>query len=379
MLGGEDFTDRIASAVLQSSDTSLEIAELNHPLFVARLRGECEKAKRLLAVGDEGLVRLPELNGSFQESTKSFKLTRAGFEKICEPLMRRISAPIFRALRDAQLQPDEIDDVILVGGATRMPILQDFVSELFSKPPIAKHNPDEVVALGASVQAALIAQNAAVDDMVMTDVCPFTLGIEVVKEFGGHIQQGFFTPILHRNSTIPVSKEEMFATTSANQKEVVVKVFQGDARKVMDNNELGSLRVKDLPPGPAGSPLYIRFTYDLSGVLEVEAYAPGGKKFSAVLTNLVHGLTPKQIAAARKRIDELKFYPREDLENQRLAQLAERMLGEVHPAQRQSLDDALDLYEDAMARSDRELFDHARESLIIVLASLGIDHEDQAL
>jgi molecular chaperone HscC len=377
MLGGEDFTDRIVSAVLASEGTPLEIAELQQPHRVSRLRGECEKAKRLLSDEEVCRVRLPGADGTFSEDPKPFKITRDDFAKLCDPLIQRIAGPITQALRDAELLPTDIDDVILVGGSTRMGVLQDFVSDFFNRQPISDHNPDEVVALGASVQAALIEQDAAVDDMVMTDVCPFTLGVEVVKEFGGHFQDGYFQPVLHRNSTIPVSREETFSTVTANQTEVTLRVFQGDARKVKDNVELGKLKVKGIPPGPSGSPLYVRFTYDLSGVLEVEGYAPGGQKFRTVLTNLVQGLSVEQIAQAKQRIIQLKFYPRDDLDNQRLARLAERMLGELHPTQRQSLDEALDLYEDAMARADREIFEQARNTLLMVLSSLGIDHEDQ--
>ena len=377
MLGGEDFTDRIVAAVLASQEMLLEIAELRQPLRVARLRGECEKAKRSLVDAEVCHIRIPESDGSYADKPECFTLTSDEFRRLCDPLMQRISGPIERALRDSELSSTEIDDVILVGGSTRLNLVRSFVTEFFQRQPIVDHNPDEVVALGASVQAALIEQDAAVDDMVMTDVCPFTLGVEVVKEFGGHFQDGYFQPVLHRNSTIPISKEETFSTVAPNQSEVTLRVFQGDARKVKDNVEIGELKVKGIPPGPAGSPLYVRFTYDLSGVLEVEGYAPGGQKFRTILTNLVQGLSAEQIEQAKQRINELKFYPRDDLENQKLARLAERMLGELHPTQRQSLDEALDMYEDAMARADRETFEQARSTLLIVLSSLGIDHEDQ--
>ncbi|MCC9655649.1 Hsp70 family protein [Rhodopirellula halodulae] len=376
MLGGEDFTDRIVSAILAKEETQLELAELQQPLRVSRLRGECEKAKRKLSQDEQSQIRLPDSDGNFPESPKTFTIGRVEFARISEPLMQRIAAPIARALRDADLGPEDIDDVILVGGSTRMPVLRDFVVDYFGKPPIMDHDPDEVVALGAAVQAALIGQDAAVDDMVMTDVCPFTLGVEIVKEFGGHMQDGYFKPVLHRNCTIPVSREEVFSTVSANQTNVTLKVFQGDARKVADNTPLGELEVKGLPPGPAGSPIYVRFTYDLSGVLEVEAYAPGGEKFRTVLTNHVRQLSPAQIEEAKQRIDSLKFYPRDDLDNQKLARFAERMLGELHPSQRQQLDEALDMYEDAMARADREHFDRAKDTLLMVLSALGLDHDE---
>ena len=128
-----------------------------------------------------------------------------------------------------------------------------------------------------------------------------------------------------------------------------------------------------MPAGPAGSPFYIRFTYDISGVLEVEAYAPGGKKFHTMLTNHLKELSPKSVQAAKRRISEMKFYPREDLANQQLARYAERMLGELHPTQRQQLDSALDSYEAAMNRAERTEFSAARQMLLMCLSSLGLD------
>jgi molecular chaperone HscC len=182
---------------------------------------------------------------------------------------------------------------------------------------------------------------------------------------------------LHRNSTIPISKEEQFQTVSPNQKSVVVRVFQGDARKVKDNIELGKLEVNNLPPGPAGTPINIRFTYDLNGILEVEAYMPGGKKQRAVLTNHVKGLNQQQIQAAVHRLQQLKFYPREDLGNQRLARYCERLIGELHPSQRSQLDSALDFFEAAMVSGDRESCETAKSALLMTLSSLGIDYDEQ--
>ena len=215
--------------------------------------------------------------------------------------------------------------------------------------------------------------------MMMTDVCPFTLGVEVAKEFGGQMADGFFHPVLHRNSTIPTSREEVFSTVRANQQQVEVRVFQGDARRVADNVELGRLTVANLPPGPAGSEIRIRFTYDVNGILEVEAYAPsGGRKFRTVLTNNVKGLSRDEIDQAVARLQQLKFYPSEDLEAQRLARFCERMLGELHPSQREHLDRTLDMFEEVMARGDRETFNEARTTLLMVLSSLGIEYDESS-
>ena len=335
-LGGEDFTDKVVSAALRKVNALLETAELKQPLRVARLRQESEQAKRGLLSIDKVAVRMPNDNGEFDEQTPSFSLTRESFAAICKPLLQRLAVPIGKALRDGGVEPVSIDTVILVGGATRMTVLHDFLQEQFQFAPEMKFNPDEVVALGASVQAALIKDDRAVDDMVMTDVCPHTLGVEIVKEFGHQQMAGYFQPIIHRNTTIPVSREELVYTVVANQREILVRVFQGEGRKVKDNLLLGELRVEGIPPGPAGTEIALRFTYDINGILEVEAFIQATqKKYRTVLTNHASGLSQEQIDEAIRRLQSLKFYPRDDVENQRLVLYSERIVGEISPFQRQ--------------------------------------------
>src|SRR5262249_32816784 len=155
------------------------------------------------------------------------------------------------------------------GGATRMPAVVDVVTGLLGKSPHSRLNPDEVVALGAAVQAGLIARDESVQDLVVTDVAPFTLGTSVSKQFGLEHRPGYFLPIINRNTTIPVSRVERVVTVSPNQTEVTVEIYQGESRRVEDNLLLGQFTVKGIPRGPAGQPVDIRFTYDLNGVLEV--------------------------------------------------------------------------------------------------------------
>ena len=260
--------------------------------------------------------------------------------------MARLKGPIDRALRDGDRAPADVDEVILVGGATRTAAVRDFVRDYFGKEPRITFNPDEVVALGAAVQAALIADDHAVDDMVMTDVCPFTLGVEVSKKFAQHHQGGYFHPVIHRNTTIPVSREDVVATITQNQREMLLSIYQGESRRVKDNLLLGELRVVDIPPGPAGSLIVVRFTYDLNGILEIEAFVPNSqRRFRTVLTQNAAGLSEDEIAQAIERLSKIKFYPRDRVENQRLALYCERVVGEVPPAQRQQLEEALDLFE----------------------------------
>ena len=200
-----------------------------------------------------------------------------------------------------------------------MPMVRRFVTETFGREPLATLDPDHVVALGAAVQTALMTDDRSVEDMVMTDVCPFTLGVEVVKEFGSTVREGYFLPVIHRNTTIPVSREEVVATVQNRQREMRVRVYQGESRRVEDNLLLGELSVTGLPVAPAGLPVHLRFTYDLNGILEVEAYVPKtGRKHRAVLHQHVKGLSPAEIEKAVANLRKLKFYPRDEARNQYL-------------------------------------------------------------
>ena len=375
MLGGEDFTDRILASVLQREGIPLEQAEIKQPLRTARLRQECELAKRHLLSEEKTTIRIPSAQGNFDDP-QSLTLTREAFGKICKPLMERIRKPIDKAIRDAEIKPEAIQDVILVGGATRMPLLQQFVAHYLDCEPLTQFNPDEVVALGASIQAALINDDEAVEDIVMTDVCPFTLGVEVAKEFNGRIMDGYFTPVIHRNTTIPVSREEVFSTIAMNQSSVTLKVYQGEGRRVKDNLLLGELEVTDIPPGPAGQEILVRFTFDSNGLLEIEVILPKtGKTFSTVLKNNSATMSDTEFRKAVQQLQRLKFYPRDDLANQRLLRFSERMVGEVSPFQRQQLESMIDFFEYAMNSGEKEAFQQARDQLLMTLSQLGVPFE----
>ena len=376
-LGGEDFTDRLLSSVLKTLGHEMEVAELQRPKMVARLRQQCETAKTSFLTEAETHVRIPDDNGDLPDKAKRVKVTRANFAKVSSRLLDRLKRPIARVLRDGETEPQQIKDVILVGGATRMPVLRDFIADYLQTTPDAQFNPDEVVGLGAAVQAALIQDDAAVDDMVMTDVCPYTLGVSTARMFGSRVIDGYYTPIIHRNTTIPVSREEVFHTMHPNQRSVTVEIYQGEARKVADNIKLGEMEITDIPPGPEGQEVFIRFTYDLNGILEVEGMAgQGGRRHSVVVTQHAAGLSKDEVAAAVTRMKELKFYPREDLSNQKLLLYCERVIGEISPQQRNSLEEAIALFEQAIHTSDRELFDHSREGLLLILSALGFGYDE---
>jgi molecular chaperone HscC len=376
-LGGEDFTLRIVAWALEKMGLHLETAELQTPLLVSRLRLECETAKCKLSTLPEVVIRIPNQRGEFDSTSAEHTLTRDEFSRLVDPIIKRLARPMVKAVRDSGHRADEYRDVVLVGGATRMRPVQDYLESFFGVKPLCQFNPDEVVALGAAIQTALMNDDEAVDDMILTDVCPFTLGVEVLKTFGKQTSRGHYHPVIHRNTTVPVSREEILYTTEPNQREVTVKVFQGESRKTADNLYLGELTVTGFPLGPSGQPLHVRFSYDINSILEVEVYVPATEaKFKTVLTQHAKNLSPKEIAAAMARIEKLKFYPRDELKNQRLLLFAERVVGEVNPRDRESLDDAVDQFEAAMASGDREVFEFARAALLEKLAELDFRYDE---
>ncbi|QDU86968.1 Chaperone protein HscC [Pirellulimonas nuda] len=377
-LGGEDFTERLVAVILKRDGVQLEVAELKQPLRVARLRQQCEAAKRALGAAEEARVALPDEAGNVAPGGATVKVTRKAFADAVRPLVERIEAPVAKALRDGRASPGDVDEVILVGGATRMAPVREFVERYFSKAPLTKINPDEVVCLGAAVQAALIADDRAVEDMVMTDVCPFTLGVDSAKEIGAQLKSGYFVPVIHRNTTIPVSKEHPFATIAANQRTVRFDVYQGEHRRVEQNLKIGSLEVTGVPAGPAGQTVWVRFTYDLNGILEVEAYAEGASdKFSTVITSHAAELDEDDLAEALRKMQALKYYPREDMANQRLLRMGERLTGEVSPFHREQLEQALDALERAMGEGDKELVESTRQFVLETFSMLGFEVDEE--
>ncbi len=362
-LGGEDFTRALAAKVLGGVGKSFEHAEATAPLMVSRVLLEAERAKCKLSRDESAVVRVPDAKGNAADGT-DVTVTREQLEAWVTPTLNRIELPIRRALSDAKLTREKIDEVILVGGATRMPLVVKRVTELFNKEPHRKLNPDEVVALGAAVQAGLVGKDAAVDDLVVTDVSPFTLGVAVVKEFGGEIRDGYFDPVIERNTTIPVSKSKRYSTTHPNQTSIVVRVFQGESRKVDGNLPLGEFELKGIPPGPAGQPVDIRFTYDLNGVLEVEATVAATKKSTShVIARHAKGLTEAQIRQAVRDMEKLKSHPREEEANRYLLARAERVYKELSADRRRALGELMDGFEGGLESQDQEAIARWREAL----------------
>jgi len=245
------------------------------------------------------------------------ELTQARAEEIWSPLVARMKLPIQRALRDASLAADKIDEVLLVGGSTRMPLVTRLVAEMFGRKPLRSLPPDEAIALGAAVQAGLKAGDRALGDMVVTDVAPFSLGVDTAHRSGKGLAHGLFTPILQRGTVIPASRETTLQTLEDNQTQLKLGVYQGEHALVRDNTQLGELTISGLAPMPAGEQrVRVRFTYDLNGILEVDTVVVAtGQTKNLVIEGHPGRLTRAEVEAARKAMAHLKVHPRDALPN----------------------------------------------------------------
>lgn len=370
-LGGEDFTTALAAKVAARRGLTYETTELQHPRMVSRLRKQCEIAKQRLTTETQVEIRIPELDGSFKEESVTEVVTRAEFIDWTTSIFEQVDRPIRRALNDAGLTRADIDDVVLVGGATRMPFVSQHVAELFDKTPRCTLDPDEAVALGAAIQAALNENNQSVGDLVVTDVAPFSLGIEITREVGNTFRDGYFLPVLNRNTTIPASRVTSVQTLVANQTAVNVKVFQGEHRRTSDNQMIGEFRVGGIPPGPPGQVVDVRFTYDLNGVLEVDAVVvETNTGASHVVSQFAQGLSEEDLQRAVERMQVLKVHPREEAENDYLMQKSERLFAEVAGIERMELDAKLLLFEAALDSQEPNEIQNARNVLRELLERL---------
>lgn len=265
-LGGEDFTGLLLTYFTENQ--GIEFSSLSGKAQSALLK-QAELCKLSLAEANTGEMVFHE-----GEQTYRLSIDRNQYEKLASQLLLRLRTPIERALRDASLMPKDMDAVILIGGATRMPVIKSIVGKMFGRLPYSQINPDEAIALGAAIQVAMKERNVGLQEMILTDVCPFTLGISTSKRMDNDTYEGgYFSPIIERNTPIPVSRVERYTTIRDNQSAIEISVYQGESRKVANNVKLGELEIA-IPRAKAGQEdVDVRYTYDINGVLEVEVTA----------------------------------------------------------------------------------------------------------
>jgi molecular chaperone HscC len=297
------------------------------------------------------------------------ELTEAALEQHCAALLARLRDPVERALRDASLPIAELDNIVLAGGATRMPVVRRMVTRMFGRFPACELNPDEVVALGAAVQAGLKSRDAALDEVVMTDVAPYSLGIDVVKRLDlATVSNGHFSPIIERNSVIPVSRVKRYFPASEQQRAIEIKVYQGEARMVADNIKLGELNVPLSPGTLDDNAVDVRFTYDVNGLLQVEATLVRTGQVSSLLIEGNPGvLSEQEIAQRFEALSELKIHPRDRIENRTLLARGERLYQILRGEVREHVGVEIMRFERALETQDARAVDPAANRLREVL------------
>ena len=279
-LGGEDFDNRIMHYFMDEFKKEHGVDLSGDNAAMQRLKDEAEKAKKELSSTTEVDINLPFLTAD-ADGPKHFetKLSRAKLEDLVSDLIEKTATPCEKALKDAGLKASDIDEIVLVGGMTRMPAVVEKVKKIFGKEPLKGVNPDEVVAVGAAIQGGVLAGD--VKDVLLLDVTPLSLGIETMG--------GVMTPLITRNTTIPTSKSEVFSTAADNQPQVEIRVLQGERQMAADNKELGIFQLSGIAPAPRGVPqIEVTFNLDANGILHVTARDKGtGKEQSITIRTVV--------------------------------------------------------------------------------------------
>ena len=312
-LGGDDFDQTLINHVADQFQKEQGIDLRKDTMALQRLQEACEKAKKELSSAQSTDINLPFITADASGPKHlQVTITRAQFEQMCDPLVERCRGPVIQALKDAKLDPKDIDEVVLVGGSTRIPKVQELVKKLFGKDPHKGVNPDEVVALGAAIQGGVL--GGEVQDVLLLDVTPLSLGIET--------EGGIFTKLVERNTTVPTERKQVFSTAADSQTAVTVSVYQGERPMARDNRLLGQFNLEGIPPAPRGTPqIEVKFDIDANGILNVSAKDLGSNKEQTVKIEQSSGLNESEIERMRK---DAESHAEEDKRKYRLAEARNR-------------------------------------------------------
>ena len=350
-LGGEDFDNKIVDYILKDFEANNGIDLRKDAAAMQRIKDEAEKAKKELSTATEVEINLPYITAD-ADGPKHLELTltRAKLEELVSDLLDQLDGPVNRALKDADLKPSDIDEVVMVGGMTRMPAVVERVKKLFGKDPMQGVNPDEVVAVGAAIQGGVLAGD--VKDILLLDVTPLTLGIETMG--------GVRTPLIDRNTTIPTSKSEVFSTAADNQNQVEIHVLQGEREFARDNKSLGRFILDGIAPAPRGVPqIEVTFNLDANGILNVTAKDKGTGKEQSITIQNSGNMSKEDIERAQK---DAEAHASEDKKKKEAVEVRNQLENSIYQAEKMP-----DEYKDKISDDDKETIKkavkEAREAL----------------
>ncbi|HEX6461906.1 MAG TPA: molecular chaperone DnaK [Candidatus Saccharimonadales bacterium] len=373
-LGGEDFDNRIVNFFLDEFKKEHGIDLKDDKAAMQRLKDEAEKAKKELSSSTETEVNLPFLTAD-ADGPKHFeyKLTRAKLEDLVKDLIEKTAVPCEKALKDAGINASQIDEIVLVGGMTRMPAVVEKVKSIFGKDPLKGVNPDEVVAVGAAIQGGVLAGD--VKDVLLLDVTPLSLGIETMG--------GVSTKLIERNTTIPTSKSEVFSTAADNQPQVEIRVLQGEREMAADNKELGLFQLTGIAPAPRGVPqIEVTFNIDANGILNVTAKDKGTGKEQSITISDSGNLSKEDIEKAQK---EAEVHAEEDKKKRAAVDArnilenaiyqAEKLLSEhkdkISDEDKKTVEDAVAEAKSHLESDDKDTLENAAKTLMEKTQAIG--------
>ena len=355
-IGGEDFTDVLYHLFLDSTGIAPDSLDLKTRY---EIRKNAENCKCAFSHSNE-IIMCCTIHGQMH----ILRLSMDEYERACLPLLERLRKPIERSLRDAGVSLDEIDKIVLVGGATRSPVVRKFVAKLFGRIPSFNINPDEAVAIGAALQCGIKSRDKEIQEVVLTDVCPFTLGTEGGMENGLFDEPGHYLPIIERNTVIPVSRTETVYTAHENQTKICVKILQGESRMSQNNLLLGEISVP-VPAGPKGKEAVdITYTYDVNSLLEAEVFVRSTiLRRNILIQSNMSRLSQEEAEKRMEALQYLKQNPRDEEPNRLILLRGERLYEEATGDNRHVIDRAMMEFDRALKKQDRIEIARAREKL----------------